>query len=129
MALKRSSKLKRQIDDYNLTDQLKLEDMLNTSKEYAREMNLIPYYMYRQKQILGNFENIGYSKKGYECIYNMLIMEEKQTILAVGAGATSKIYSSKDGRVKRVPNLKDLREYINRTDEMVERKRSEIDVN
>ncbi len=129
MALKRSSKLREQIDDYNLTDQLKLEDMLNTTKKYAKEMDLIPYYMYRQKQILGNFENIGYARKGYECIYNMLIMEEKQTIIAVGAGATSKIYSSKSGRVKRVANLKDLREYINRTEEMVERKRSEIYVN
>lgn len=129
MALKRSSKLKEKIDDYNLTDQLKLEEMLNTTKKYAREMNLIPYYMYRQKQILGNFENIGYARKGYECIYNMLIMEEKQTIIALGAGATSKIYSAKSGQVKRVANLKNLREYINRTEEMVERKRSEINVN
>ena len=109
MALKRTSELKKYIDEYHLIDQLNLEGMLNVTKQYAEKMNLIPYYMYRQKQILGNFENIGYSLKGYECIYNMLIMEEKQTIIAVGAGATSKIYSPQTGKVERVPNLKDLR--------------------
>ena len=85
--------------------------------------------MYRQKQILGNFENIGYSIKGHECIYNMLIMEEKQTIIAVGAGATSKFYTPRTGKVERVPNLKDLREYVSRVEEMLEKKRSEVDVN
>ena len=129
MALKRTSELKKYIDEYHLIDQLNLEGMLNVTKQYAEKMNLIPYYMYRQKQILGNFENIGYSLKGYECIYNMLIMEEKQTIIAVGAGATSKIYSPQTGKVERVPNLKDLREYVRRVDEMVEKKRSEVDVN
>ena len=129
MALKRTSKLKKYIDDYDLTDQLHLEDMLNVTKKYAVDMELNPYYMYRQKQILGNFENIGYSLKGHECIYNMLIMEEKQTIIAVGAGATSKFYSPLTGKIERVPNLKDLREYVSRVEEMVEKKRSEVYVN
>lgn len=127
MSLKRTSELKKHIDEYTLTDQLNLETMLNTTKKYAKEMNLRPYYMYRQKQILGNFENVGYALEGHECIYNMLIMEEKQTIIALGAGATSKIYSQKTDKVKRVANLKDLKSYIDRVEEMVERKRSEIE--
>lgn len=129
MALKRSSRLNKKIDEYDLTNQLKLENMLDITKSYARELGYKPYYMYRQKQILGNFENIGYSKEGFECIYNMLIMEEKQTIIAIGAGGASKIFNTDTGEVKRVPNLKDLREYINRVEEMVERKRSEVYVN
>lgn len=129
MSLKRRSNLKKDIEKYKLTDQRKIENMLEITKRYSKMMNLVPYYMYRQQQILGNFENVGYSKLGHECIYNMLIMEEKQTIIALGAGGTSKIYSSQTGRIERVPNVKDLREYINRVEEMVEKKRSEINVN
>lgn len=129
MSLKRTSRLCKEMDEYDLTNQLKLENMLNITKSYSKDLGYKPYYMYRQKQILGNFENIGYSKEGFDCIYNMLIMEEKQTIVAIGAGGASKIYFPDTGKVKRVANLKDLREYINRVDEMVERKRSEIYVN
>jgi len=82
--------------------------------------------MYRQKQILGNFENVGYTKKGNECIYNILIMEERQTIIAVGAGGVSKFYYSKEDRIERVPNLKNIGEYIKRIDDMVERKKKII---
>lgn len=129
MSLKRASDLKKDIEKYKLTDQRSLENMLEITKRYSKSMNLQPYYMYRQQQILGNFENVGYSKPQHECIYNMLIMEEKQTIIALGAGGTSKIYSSQTGQVERVPNVKGLREYINRVEEMVEKKRSEINVN
>lgn len=122
MAVKRASKLKESIDEYSLTQQKTIEEMLNTTKSYAREMRLNPYYMYRQKQILGNFENIGYSKDGKECIYNMAIMEEKETIIALGAGAVSKIFYPKENRFERVPNVKNLPIYIDRIDEMIERK-------
>ena len=129
MSLKRASDLKKDVEKYKRTDQSELENMLAITKRYSQNMNLKPYYMYRQQQILGNFENVGYSMIEHECIYNMLIMEEKQTIIALGAGATSKIYSSETGRVKRVANVKNLEEYINRVEEMVEKKRSEIYVN
>lgn len=77
--------------------------------------------------MLGNFENIGYAKKGKECIYNILIMEEKETIMAVGAGAISKIFYPRENRLERVPNVKNLMDYLNRTAEMVERKKKYID--
>jgi coproporphyrinogen dehydrogenase HemZ len=122
MAIKRSSSLKDNIKDYSLTEQLEIEKMLEITREFSEKMNLRPYYMYRQKQILGNFENIGYALEGRECIYNIMMMEEKETILAFGAGAISKIYYPLEDRFERVPNVKNLDDYINRVDEMVKRK-------
>ncbi|TAH63215.1 MAG: coproporphyrinogen dehydrogenase HemZ [Gottschalkiaceae bacterium] len=126
MAIKRSSRLKENLQEYSLAAQSTIEEMLYITRDYADKMGMYPYYMYRQKQILGNFENIGYSKAGKECIYNILIMEEKQTIIAVGAGGVSKFYFPKENRIERVPNLKDLREYLSRTEEMIRRKEKYI---
>ncbi len=123
MAIKRASKLKESIDEFSLTKQAVIEEMLDITKSYAKEMGMVPYYMYRQKQILGNYENIGYSIPGKECIYNMLIMEEKETIIALGAGGISKIFFPNENRLERVPNVKNLQFYIDRVDEMVDRKR------
>ena len=89
---------------------------------YCKELGLEPYYLYRQKNMAGNFENVGYASPGKACIYNILIMEEKQTILALGAGSISKrVYP--DGRIERCENVKDVAQYMERTDEMIERKR------
>lgn len=86
--------------------------------------------MYRQKNMAGNFENVGYAIPGKECIYNILIMEEVQSIIACGAGASTKIVrtNEKDGStiITRVENVKNVDEYINRIDEMIERKRKEL---
>ena len=85
-------------------------------------MGMVPYYLYRQKNMAGNFENVGYGLPGKEGIYNILIMEEKQTILALGAGSISKrVYP--DGRIERCENVKDVAQYMERIDEMIERKR------
>lgn len=58
------------------------DEIVSMAADYAHQMGHQPYYMYRQKNMAGNFENVGYSKPGLECIYNILIMEEKQTIIA-----------------------------------------------
>ena len=88
----------------------------------AHAMGMVPYYLYRQKNMAGNFENVGYGLPGKEGIYNILIMEEKQTILALGAGSISKrVYP--DGRIERCENVKDVAQYMERIDEMIERKR------
>lgn len=94
---------------------------------YAMEQGYVPYYMYRQKNATGtdsdSRENIGYAKPGKECIYNILIMEEKQTILAVGAGASSKFLLPKGKKLlERVENVKSVTDYVERIDEMIERK-------
>ena len=127
MAVKKSSRLKDTIDQYKLAEQSDISKMLDITKEYAEDMNMYPYYMYRQKNILGNFENVGYTTKDKECIYNILIIEERQTIMAVGAGGVSKFYYPEEQRIERVPNVKNLVEYIKRTDEMIERKRKYVE--
>ena len=85
-------------------------------------MDMKPYYLYRQKNMSGNFENVGYAREGKYGIYNILINEEVQTIIALGAGSISKrVYP--DGRIERSENLKDVTQYIGRIEEMIERKR------
>lgn len=85
------------------------------------------YYLYRQKNMCGNLENIGYAKVDKAGIYNILIMEEKQSILAAGAGASTKFVFQNGERIERAENVKDVANYISRIDEMIERKRTGID--
>lgn len=106
-----------------------LDEMVELGRQFCQVQGYEPYYMYRQKNTTGssqsaNQENIGYAKKGKEGIYNILIMEEKQTILALGAGGSSKFVFPGENRVERVENVKSLTDYISRIDEMIERKRS-----
>ena len=90
--------------------------------EGARQMGLLPYYLYRQKNIAGNFENVGYAKPGKYGLYNIVTMEEVQSIAAFGAGSISKrVYP--DGKIERCENVKDVAQYIERIEEMIERKR------
>jgi len=122
LALKRAARLntenKREIMDNNL-----ILSMINTATDTCTDLGLEPYYLYRQKNMAGNLENIGFSKPGKECLYNILIMEEKQTIIACGAGTSSKIVFG-DGRIERIENVKDPKLYIERLDEMIMRKES-----
>lgn len=126
LAIKRASKLKEKMDEYVLTQYEEMVKMIDLSMEYAKEMNLNPYYMYRQKQMLGNLENIGYAKEGYECIYNMQIMEEKQSNYALGAGSISKFVYVDEDRIERVENVKNVEQYIDRVEEMIDRKKEEV---
>lgn len=97
--------------------------MIDMAYNYALSMGMHPYYLYRQKNIAGNLENVGYSKPGFEGIYNIQIMEEKQTIVAFGAGSVTKVVYPEENRIERAFNVKNLGEYITRIDEMVERKK------
>ena len=86
-------------------------------------MDMVPYYLYRQKNMSGNFENVGYAKEGKFGIYNILIMEELQTIVALGAGSiTKRVFE--DGRIERCDNVKDVGLYIEKIDDMIERKKA-----
>lgn len=127
LAVKRASRLKTENNDLDFMDTLadfnEMEEMLEIAYKGACNMEMIPYYMYRQKNMLGNFENIGYCKKGYECIYNVSIMEEENTIIALGSGGSSKIIGSNNkDNFSRVFNIKGVEEYILRIDEMIKRK-------
>ena len=127
MAIKRASRLKEALREdeaaVHLTEGDKIEKMLVLCEEKMKEMGLRPYYMYRQKNMLGNFENVGYAKLGTEGVYNVEIMEEAESIIALGAGAITKMVYDKGSRIDRIPNVKSLKDYIERIDEMIERKR------
>jgi len=95
---------------------------MRIASEGASQMGMVPYYLYRQKNMSGNFENVGYAKEGKAGIYNILIMEEVQTIVALGAGSiTKRVFP--DGRIERCDNVKDVGLYIEKLPEMIERKR------
>ncbi len=99
------------------------EEMMEIARTGARSMGLHPYYLYRQKNISGNFENTGYAKEGKAGIYNILINEEVQSIVALGAGSVSKRVYNEGGRIERCDNVKDIRLYMDNIYEMIERKR------
>ena len=128
LAIKRAAKFGQEGRTADL--HAEISGMVEKAYESARRMGLLPYYLYRQKNIAGNFENVGYAELDKAGIYNILIMEEKQTILAVGAGASTKILLQtpiiKDGgkevNLVRAENVKNINDYIARIDEMIERK-------
>lgn len=122
LAIKRAAGLNIEMERYHNLIKGSTNEMLLAVDECARELELFPYYLYRQKNIPGKLENIGYAASGKECIYNILIMEEKLDILAMGAGASSKFIFREDNRIERVENVKNVDEYINRIDEMLQRK-------
>ena len=124
LAVKRASRLREELAQHDMTTAEALEEMLDISAEYAERMGMEPYYMYRQKNMVGNFENVGYCHPGKEGIYNVQIMEEKQTILAAGAGASTKTVDPETDRIERVFNVKSIEDYIGRIEEMIERKRT-----
>lgn len=120
MSIKRGSFLDRDYSMYTPSAAETVNNMLKAASEYMSKMNKAPYYMYRQKNMLGNLENVGYCDKGHECLYNIYIMEEVQSIYAIGAGASTKIING--SKIDRIFNVKEVSEYINRIDEMIERK-------
>jgi oxygen-independent coproporphyrinogen-3 oxidase len=119
LAIKRGSPLMERKEEFTPQNSTAIMDL---TEGYAREMGLLPYYLYRLKNSSGNLENVGYATPGKEGIYNILIMEEKQSILALGAGAVSK-YVSADGHIDRMDNVKDIDHYIGRIGEMLDRKK------
>lgn len=137
LVVKRASRLRsvlEEMGDFAAEEakrSLCMEKMLQMAQEFAQTEGYVPYYMYRQKNSAGHAgssgqENIGYAKEGCECLYNILIMEEMQTILAVGAGASTKCYHPRKKIVSRIENVKSITDYIDRIDEMIERKTSAI---
>lgn len=122
LAIKRAARLNTQKEEYAGMKSVNSESTMELTQDAAEEMGMKPYYLYRQKNMTGNMENVGYAKPGKEGIYNILIMEEMQTIVALGAGAITKaVYPN--GRIERCENVKDIKTYLEKTDEMIERKK------
>ena len=97
-------------------------DMVDFAYNYLSNNEIIPYYMYRQSKTVGNLENVGYAKAGFECLYNVYIMDETHTILACGASAVTKLREPYGDKIDRIFNFKYPYEYINRFDELMQRK-------
>lgn len=123
LAIKRAAHLNIEMEKYRGLVRGSTNEMLRLVDSCAGEMGMEPYYMYRQKNIPGNLENIGYCIPGKESLYNILIMEEKQDIISCGAGASTKYVFPGENRIERTENVKNLDHYICRIDEMIERKR------
>lgn len=127
LAIKRAARLNIFKDRYESMQMVNTQEHMDLCADYCKKMGLSPYYLYRQKGMAGNMENVGYAKPGKAGVYNVLIMEERQTIIACGAGSSTKRVwqeANPDGthRIERCENVKDVAQYISRIDEMIERK-------
>lgn len=122
MSVKHGSYLDMNYSMYTPTAANTVNSMLTSADSLLRSLGKEPYYLYRQKNMLGNLENVGYCTPGNECLYNIYIMEEVQSILSLGAGGSTKIVNGDN--IERVFNVKEVSEYIKRIDEMIDRKKS-----
>ena len=125
LAIKRSSKLHEQ--GYTQIGAEAADEMVTFARQTLTEAGYRPYYLYRQKYMAGNLENVGYALPGHACLYNIDNMEETTKILALGAGAITKWLYPRERRIERAPNVRNIEQYIARVSEMVERKRALID--
>ncbi len=122
LAIKRAAAMHSFLDEHEKIVSRNTPEMMKMASELAASMGLDPYYLYRQKNMTGNFENVGYAKSGCYGIYNVAIMEEVTDIAAVGAGTISKRVFA-DERIERCDNVKDVSLYIDRIGEMIEKKK------
>lgn len=126
LAVKKASRLIEQDKEYNYRQGETVRAQLVYSRKALKDAGYSPYYLYRQKHMTGNFENVGYCKKGTASLYNIRIMEENQSIIALGAGGISKMYYPSENRLERIPNVSNYQVYIDRIDEMILRKEKGI---
>ena len=126
LAVKKASRLIEQDKEYNYRQGEIVRAQLDYGSEALKKAGYRPYYLYRQKHMAGNFENVGYCKQGTASLYNIRIMEENQSIIALGAGGISKMYYPEENRLERIPNVSNYQVYIERIYEMIQRKEKGI---
>lgn len=122
LALKRASRLNQEHANVSGKES-SVSKMLSLTSAMLKETGYEPYYLYRQKNILDNLENIGYSKPGYESIYNVYMMEELQTTLAAGGGGITKLVNPDTKKITRIPNPKLAEEYLRQKNIILNRKK------
>ena len=126
LAVKRASRLKEENENYHYENAAHVGEMVRDARRVLTKKGYRPYYMYRQKHMAGNYENVSYSLPGSESVYNIRIMDEHQTIVALGAGGISKAYYPENNRLVRVPNVSNYEIYIERLGEMIGRKEEKL---
>lgn len=126
MAIKRAAGMAQFLSEHEEIKSVNTPQMMEAAREAAERMGMKPYYLYRQKNMAGNFENVGYAREGKYGIYNILIMEEIQSIAALGAGSISKAVLP-DGRIERTDNVKDVTLFIEENDKLLAKKKSFYD--
>lgn len=122
LSIKKGSRLKESDPEYYRNNVDTVSKMLEYAHKKLRDNGFFPYYIYKQKHQIGALENVGYCKDGKHSIYNIRIMEEKQTIVGLGAGGIGKVYFPDEDRLERVPNVCNYEVYNERFDEMLDRK-------
>ena len=122
LSVKRGSRLHETLDVYTMPSEQTVCDMIDYAYKTLTAAGKTPYYLYRQKNMVGNFENIGYARDGFECLYNIMIMEEITSIFSVGCGGVTKIVGLPEKKIERIFNVKEVYDYIKRIDEMCKRK-------
>ena len=110
LALKKGSQLMENPEA--LPSDKEVERMLDAAWAALREKGYVPYYLYRQKYMSGSFENVGWTKPGFESLYNIAMMEELHSILALGGGGVTKLFWPKTGKIERFANPKYPQEYL-----------------
>jgi len=126
LAVKRASRLKDIDSLFHYKQENVVCEMLDVAEEMLAANGYRPYYLYRQKHMAGGLENVGYCKEHTDGIYNMRIMDEHQTIIALGAGGITKVFYPDEDRLERVPNVSNYEIYIERIDEMIKRKKDNL---
>ena len=126
LSFKRASTMTKNKSRYRVAERDEVAEMVRLSQEWTQREGYVPYYLYRQKNILGNQENVGYALPGKECLYNILIMEERQTILGLGCGAVSKVIAP-SGKITRYANPKEPGHYNRHYREYIEGKLKHLD--
>ncbi|WP_223592956.1 coproporphyrinogen III oxidase [Neobacillus bataviensis] len=111
LSFKRASEMTKNKEKYKVADRSEVEKMMELAEDWTSSHGYVPYYLYRQKNILGNLENVGYSLPSQESIYNIMIMEEVQTIIGLGCGASSKFVDPLTGKITHFANPKDPKSY------------------
>ncbi|MFT4417065.1 coproporphyrinogen III oxidase [Fredinandcohnia humi] len=122
LSFKRASEMTRNKDKYKVADRDEITEMMNNASAWTKDHGYVPYYLYRMKNILGNLENVGYALPGQESIYNIMIMEEQQTIIGLGCGAASKFIDPRTGKITQFANPKDPKSYNDSFMEYTEKK-------
>lgn len=122
LSVKKGSRLKENDPDYYRRNTETVSGMLDRSGAMLRSAGFKPYYIYRQKHQMGALENVGWCRPGLHSIYNIRIMEDRQTVIGLGAGAVGKVYYPDEDRLERIANVSNYRIYSERFDEMLARK-------